>query len=78
MVVAALYSLKDPFISSSGGIFVWIDLSWYLNVASDEAETALWMNIYKQTGVLLTPAKEFKHPKKGFSGWLIPQFLLTT
>ena len=57
--------IKSPFLSSSGGIFVWIDLSWYLNVDSDEAEIALWMNIYKQTGVLLTPGKEFKHPKKG-------------
>ena len=62
--MAALYSLKDPFISSSGGIFVWIDLSWYLDVDGDEAEIALWMNIYKQTGVLLIPGEEFKHPKK--------------
>ena len=64
-VVTALKSLNVPFISSSGGIFVWIDLSCYLDVDSDEAEIALWMDIYKQTGVLLTPGKEFKHPKKG-------------
>ena len=64
-VVAALKLLDVPFIPSRGGIFVWIDLSSYLDADSDEAETALWMNIYKQTGVLLTPGLEFKHSKKG-------------
>ena len=74
LVVAALKSLKVPFISSSGGIFVWIDLSWYLDVDNDEAEIALWMNIYKQTGVLLTPGKEFKHPKRTFQDGLYFSF----
>jgi len=64
-VVVALKLLDVPFIPSRGGIFVWIDLSSYLDADSDEAETALWMNIYKQTGVLLTPGLEFKHSKKG-------------
>jgi len=64
-VVSALKLLDVPFIPSRGGIFVWIDLSGYLDSDSDEAEIALWMSIYKQTGVLLTPGKEFKHPQKG-------------
>ena len=64
-VVTALKSLDVPFVPSRGGIFVWIDLSRYLDADSDEAEIALWMNIYKQTGILLTPGKEFKHIKKG-------------
>ena len=64
-VVVALKLLDVPFIPSRGGIFVWIDLSSYLDADSDEAEIALWMNIYKQTGVLLTPGLEFKHSKKG-------------
>jgi 1-aminocyclopropane-1-carboxylate synthase len=64
-VVAALKLLDVPFIPSRGGIFVWIDLSSYLDANKDDAEIALWMNIYKQTGVLLTPGKEFKHLQKG-------------
>ena len=55
----------SPSFPSRGGIFVWIDLSSYLDANKDDAEIALWMNIYKQTGVLLTPGKEFKHLQKG-------------
>ena len=74
MVVAALKSLKVPFISSSGGIFVWIDLSRYLDVDSDEDEIAVWMNIYERAGVLLTPGKEFSILKKDFQDGLYLSF----
>ncbi len=60
-----LKALGVPFIPSRGGIFVWIDLSDYLDADSDDAEAALWLNIYKLTGVLLTPGLEFNHSKKG-------------
>ncbi len=54
-----------PYIPSRGSLFVWADFSKYLKDDSDKGEEELWLNIYKNTGVLLTPGIGFQHQKKG-------------
>ena len=54
-----------PFIPSKGSLFIWSDFSQYLKEISIQGEENLWLDIYKNTGVLLTPDIEFGHQKHG-------------
>jgi len=63
--VDALRDIGVPYIPSRGSMFVWADFSKYLDEDSEQAEDALWMDIYHNTGVLLTPGKGFRHQKYG-------------
>ena len=65
LVVAMLKKIDVPFIPASGSLFVWADFSKYLEEESEQAEEKLWINIYRNTGVLLTPGSGFRHQKKG-------------
>ena len=65
LVIEALQKIKVPYVPSRGSLFVWADFSKYLEENSDKAEEQLWTNIYKHTGVLLTPGAGFQHQKKG-------------
>ena len=65
LVVAALSKIEVPYIPASGSLFVWADFSKYLKEESEQEEEKLWINIYRNTGVLLTPGSGFRHQKKG-------------
>jgi len=64
-VVNMLKKTGIPYVPARGSLFVWADLSAYLKEDSDKGEADLWMDIYKNTGVLLTPGAGFGHRKKG-------------
>ena len=64
-VVAALRRLKIPYVPSRGSLFVWIDLSEFLDGDTEEAELALWDDLFRTSGVLLTPGVGFGHTKRG-------------
>jgi aspartate/methionine/tyrosine aminotransferase len=65
LVVEALNKIDVPYIPASGSLFVWADFSKYLKEESEQEEEKLWINIYRNTGVLLTPGSGFRHQKKG-------------
>ncbi|MEM8893800.1 MAG: aminotransferase class I/II-fold pyridoxal phosphate-dependent enzyme [Bacteroidota bacterium] len=54
-----------PYVPAVGSLFIWADFSRLLSENSQEAEDALWLDIYKQTGILLTPGNGFGHSGKG-------------
>ncbi len=64
-VVGTLRRLDIPYVPSRGSHFVWIDLSDLMDDDSEEAELALWDDLFRSTGVLLTPGVGFGHPKHG-------------
>lgn len=63
--IRMLQDLQIPYHPSRGSFFVWADFSAYLGEVSDKGQQDLWLEIYKHTGVLLTPASGFGHQKKG-------------
>lgn len=65
LVVEQLKSLDIPYVPARGSLFVWIDLSEYMDGKGKKAEKELWQNIFDQTGILLTPGTGFGHSKKG-------------
>lgn len=65
LVLATLNKIDVPYIPSRGSLFVWADFSKYLKEDSEQGEEQLWIDIYKNTGVLLTPGIGFQHQKKG-------------
>ena len=65
IVIGALRKLEIPYIPIRGGLYVWIDLSNYLSHNSSEAESDLWLSMYNETGILLTPGQGFGHSKFG-------------
>lgn len=65
MVVKLLKDLDLPYIPSRGSLFVWADFSKFMNQQSDQGQEDLWLDIYRNTGVLLTPGMGFQHTKKG-------------
>ncbi len=64
-VVAGLRELGVPYVPSRGSLFVWIDLSEFLGEDSDAGELALWDDLFRSSGVLLTPGIGFGHSKRG-------------
>jgi aspartate/methionine/tyrosine aminotransferase len=64
-VVKKLKSLGIPYNPSYGSLFVWMDLSGLLDEDSDQGQEKLWMEIFDQTKILLTPGAGFGHTKKG-------------
>ncbi len=61
-------SLKKIAIKHSpayGSLFVWIDFEELLQEKTLDGERELWMAVYNQTGILLTPTEGFGHGKKG-------------
>ncbi len=65
VVIEALRKLEVPYIPARGSLFVWADFSKYLPEDSDQGQEQLWIDIFQQTGVLLTPGAGFQHLKKG-------------
>ena len=64
-VVKTLKELNLPYIPARGSLFSWFDLGELLERNTKELETELWMSLYKEEGVLLTPADGFGHSKFG-------------
>lgn len=65
LVVENLESFNIPYIPSKGSFFIWVDLSKFLKDDSEEGQEQLWLDIYRNSGVLLTPGIGFMHTKKG-------------
>ncbi len=65
LVVKHFRTHKIPYIPSRGSFFVWVDFSEYLVEDTTSEQEKLWLEIYKNTGVLLTPGEGFGHQKKG-------------
>lgn len=65
VVIRSLRKLKVPYAPARGSLFVWLDLSEFLQDQSQEVENAFWMDVYEKTGVLLTPGEGFGHSKRG-------------
>ncbi|MBT3497528.1 MAG: aminotransferase class I/II-fold pyridoxal phosphate-dependent enzyme [Gemmatimonadales bacterium] len=65
VVVGALKRLDIPYVPSRGSLFVWIDLSEFMDGDSGQADLDLWQELYRTSGVLLTPGVGFGHTKKG-------------
>ncbi|WP_181390512.1 aminotransferase class I/II-fold pyridoxal phosphate-dependent enzyme [Sphingobacterium athyrii] len=65
VVVEMLKKLNIPFVPSYGSLFVWADFSKFLKTETLTGEMEFWENLYKNTGVLLTPGIGFGHTKKG-------------
>jgi 1-aminocyclopropane-1-carboxylate synthase len=65
LVSKVLESLEIPFVPNKGSLFIWADFSKYLVGDSLDAEMNLWVHIFKETGVLLTPGIGFQHKKNG-------------
>ncbi|MFH4967281.1 aminotransferase class I/II-fold pyridoxal phosphate-dependent enzyme [Gaetbulibacter sp. M240] len=65
LATKTLENLEVPYVPAKGSFFIWADFSKYLKNNTDEGETQLWLDIYNNTGVLLTPGKGFQHQKKG-------------
>ncbi len=66
IVIETLSFLNVPYLPSRGSLFVWIDLSQFLEEESRKGEESLWLDIYKNSGVLLTPGFGFGHDQCGF------------
>ena len=65
LVIKFLKKLDIPYIPSRGSLFVWADFSKYMKRYSTKAEEEMWLEIYRKTGVLLTPGMGFQHRRKG-------------
>ncbi len=65
LVIEAFNKINVPYIPSRGSLFVWVDLSRFLKEDSDSGQEQLWLDIYNNTGILLTPGAGFQHQKKG-------------
>ena len=65
IVIKKMQELDIPFIAPRGSLFVWIDLSEFLVTLTQEAENKFWMEVFRSTGILLTPGSGFGHSKRG-------------
>lgn len=65
LAVRRLRALGIPYAPSRGSLFLWIDLSEFIEGDSTAAELALWEDVFRGSGVLLTPGVGFGHSKRG-------------
>ncbi len=65
LVVTHLRKNEIPYVPAKGSFFVWANFSKYLSARTDAGQEKLWLEIYRNTGVLLTPGEGFGHEKKG-------------
>lgn len=64
-IVRVLRRYKLTYVPARGGLFVWVDLSPLLEADSAAAERALWLSIFREAGLLLTPGAGFGHIRHG-------------
>ena len=60
-IADTLQNLDLPYIHAQGSLFLWIDFSEFLKGNNQEAEDDLWVRIYNESGLLLTPGTGFGH-----------------
>lgn len=65
LVIQTFKKTGIPYVPARGSLFVWADFSKFLKEDSDQGQEDLWVDIYRKTGVLLTPGSGFQHQKKG-------------
>jgi aspartate/methionine/tyrosine aminotransferase len=65
LVVGYLKRLCIPYVPSRGSLFVWTDLSEFMDGDSESAELRLWNELFESTGVLITPGVGFGHIQHG-------------
>lgn len=65
VAVQRLRKLGVPYAPARGSLFVWLDLSELMQENTPESERILWMDLYRQAGILLTPGDGFGHSKRG-------------
>lgn len=63
-VMQVLREKRIPYLSSASPFFLWVNFSAYLKHFPNEYE--LWMAIYKEAGILLTPGEGFGHSQEGW------------
>tara|TARA_B100000700_G_scaffold330093_1_gene454632 strand:- start:1680 stop:2720 length:1041 start_codon:yes stop_codon:yes gene_type:complete len=64
----AARSFRDmgvQYVPARGSLFLWVDLSEFLEEDSESGEMTLWRSLFDETGVLLTPGVGFGHTKHG-------------
>lgn len=64
-ITQTLRKLHIPYAPSRGSLFIWTDFSSLLSAKTDAAQQDFWMELYEETGILLTPADGFGHREKG-------------
>lgn len=57
--------MNIPYAPARGSLFVWLDMSEFLDDNTEESEHLLWSDLYKETGILLTPGDGFGNTKRG-------------
>lgn len=65
-IVTHLKKLSIPYTPSRGSLFVWLNLAEFLSENTASGEEKLWLEIFSQTGILLTPTNGFGHLEKGW------------
>lgn len=65
MITGYLDRLNIPYSPAQGSLFIWLDLSAFIEDKSQNGEEAFWQELYQQTGLLLTPSNGFGHSKLG-------------
>jgi len=65
LVAGCLKRLNIPYVPSRGSLFVWVDLSEFMEGDSEAAELRLWDELFRSAGVLLTPGVGFGHSQHG-------------
>jgi len=68
----ALREMSVPYVPSRGSLFLWIDLSEFLDEPSEDGELRLWRELFENAGVLLTPGVGFGHTKHGLFRLVYP------
>jgi len=76
-VSESLTQLKIPFIEPQGALFVWVDFSQYLSEQSVEGEHEFWLEMFDETGILLTPGDGFGHSGYGLFRMVYPYIQLS-
>ncbi|MDN3670552.1 aminotransferase class I/II-fold pyridoxal phosphate-dependent enzyme [Echinicola jeungdonensis] len=65
VAASTMKELKIPYCPARGSLFVWFDLSEFLEEDTDKSQQQLWIDLYQNTGMLITPAEGFGHKKRG-------------
>jgi aspartate/methionine/tyrosine aminotransferase len=65
IVINHLKALNITYSPSYGSLFVWMDMSEFLTEDSEKGQHDLWLDIYQNTGILVTPGEGFGQKKKG-------------
>jgi len=65
IVSQSLKKMNIPFVPPHGSLFVWLDMSEFLEEKTSQGESTLWQSLFDDTGILLTPGIGFGHSKMG-------------